>query len=168
MVVGDSDAFPGFLTPVLTQLFFPKPLTTFLACFCRVEKRKYPRKKVRLNQESNSQPPGHEFDMLTAEPPGWGSSFNSTRLRALKCLIQGHSHETPKCEWIQTGSNPLYLKLTLSTLYNWKMLDNAKKMRNGLVSRIISPFAKSFYMICSCNVREELHMLNCSFSSQAP
>ena len=27
--------FPGFLTPVLTQLFFPKPQTTFLTCFCR-------------------------------------------------------------------------------------------------------------------------------------
>ena len=24
--------FPGFLTPVLTQLFFPKPPTTFLTC----------------------------------------------------------------------------------------------------------------------------------------
>ena len=28
--------FPGFLTPLLTQLFFPKPPTTFLTCFCRV------------------------------------------------------------------------------------------------------------------------------------
>ena len=30
--------FPGFLTPVLTQLFFPKPPTTFLTCFCRGER----------------------------------------------------------------------------------------------------------------------------------
>ena len=30
MAVGDAYVFPGFLTPVLTQLFFPKPLTTFL------------------------------------------------------------------------------------------------------------------------------------------
>ena len=27
---GDTFVFPGFLTPVLTQLFFPKPPTTFL------------------------------------------------------------------------------------------------------------------------------------------
>ena len=35
MAVGDAQVFPGFLVPVLTQLFFPKPLTTFLTCFCR-------------------------------------------------------------------------------------------------------------------------------------
>ena len=35
MAVGDEHMFPGFLTPVLTQLFFPKPPTTFLTCFCR-------------------------------------------------------------------------------------------------------------------------------------
>ena len=29
MAVGDAYVFPGFLTPVLTQLFFPKPATTF-------------------------------------------------------------------------------------------------------------------------------------------
>ena len=64
--------FPGFLTPVLTQLFFPKPPTTFLTCFCRGERRKYAGKKSRLNRGSNSQPPGHESDKLTIEPPGRG------------------------------------------------------------------------------------------------
>ena len=64
--------FPGFLTPVLTQLFFSKPPTTYLTCFCRGERQKYARKKSRLNQGSNSQPPGHESDMLTTEPPRWG------------------------------------------------------------------------------------------------
>ena len=32
-----THVFPGFLTPVLTQLFFPKPPTSFLTCFCRGE-----------------------------------------------------------------------------------------------------------------------------------
>ena len=35
MAVCDAYVFPGFLTPVLTQLFLPKPPTTFLTCFCR-------------------------------------------------------------------------------------------------------------------------------------
>ena len=70
MAVGDAYVSPGFLTPVLTQLFFPKPPTTFLTCFCRGERRKYAGKKSRLNQGSNSQPPGHESDTLTTEPPG--------------------------------------------------------------------------------------------------
>ena len=43
--------FPGFLTPVLTQLFFPKPPTTFLTCFCRDDRRKYAGKKSRLNRD---------------------------------------------------------------------------------------------------------------------
>ena len=58
MAVGDAHVFPGFLTPVLTQLFFAKPPTTFRTCFCRGERRKYAGKKLRLNRRSNSQPPG--------------------------------------------------------------------------------------------------------------
>ena len=74
MLVGDSHVFPGFLAQVLTQLFFPKPPTTFLTCFCRGERRKYAGKKVRLYQGSNSQPLASESDTLTSEPPGRGSS----------------------------------------------------------------------------------------------
>ena len=70
MSVGDAYVFPGFLTPVLTQLFFPNPPITFPTCFCRGERRKYAGKKSRLNLGSNSQPPGHESDTLTTEPPG--------------------------------------------------------------------------------------------------
>ena len=70
MAVGDAYVFPGFLTPVLTQLFFPKPPTTFLTCFCKGERRNYAGKKSLLNQGSNSQPPGLESDTLTTEPPG--------------------------------------------------------------------------------------------------
>ena len=33
MAVGDAHVFPGFLTPVPTQLSFPKPPTTFLTYF---------------------------------------------------------------------------------------------------------------------------------------
>ena len=72
MAVGDAYVFPGFLTPVLTQLFFPKPPTTFLTCFCRCERRKYAGKKSQLKRGSNSQPPGHESDALTTEPHGRG------------------------------------------------------------------------------------------------
>ena len=72
MAVGDTYVFPGFLTPVLTQLFFPKPPTTLLTYFCSGERRKYTGKKSRLNRGSNSQPPGHESDTLTTEPPGRG------------------------------------------------------------------------------------------------
>ena len=82
MAVSDAYVFPGYLTPVLTQLFFPKPPTTFLTCFCRGEKRKYARKKSRLNRGSKSQPPGHESDMLTTEPPGRGA-FNLDQAKIL-------------------------------------------------------------------------------------
>ena len=72
MVASDAHMFPGFPTPVSTQLFCPKPPTTFPTCFSRGERRKYARKKVCLNRVSNSQPPGHESDTLTTKSNGWG------------------------------------------------------------------------------------------------
>ena len=81
MAVGDAYVFPGFLTPVLTLLFFPKPPTTFLTCFCRGERRKYARKKSRLNRGPNSQPPGHESNTLTTEPPGRGDTNLATLVK---------------------------------------------------------------------------------------
>ena len=81
MAVGDTYVFPGFLTPVLTQLYFPKPPTTFLTCFSRGERRKYAGKKVHLNQGSNSQPPGHESDTLTTEPPERGRNNDLQPIR---------------------------------------------------------------------------------------
>ena len=65
MAVGDEYVFPGFLTPVPTQVFFPKP-----PCFCRGERQNFTGKKSRLYRGSNSQPPGHESDTLTTEPSG--------------------------------------------------------------------------------------------------
>ena len=41
---------------------------------------KYARKKVRLNQVSNSQPPGHESDMLTTTPPRRGDNFRVAQI----------------------------------------------------------------------------------------
>ena len=75
MVVGDAYVFPGFLKQVLTKLFFPKPQTTFLTCFCSSGRRKYAGKSSSLNRGSNSQTPGHESDTLTTEPPGRGYFF---------------------------------------------------------------------------------------------
>ena len=99
MAVGDAYVFSGFLTPVLTQLFFPKPLTTFLTCFCRGDRRKYAGKKSRLNRGLNSQPPGPESDTLTTEPPGlgvlsWGRnqiiSINSEEVHARNISMKFH------------------------------------------------------------------------------
>ena len=80
MAVGDAYVFPGFLTPVQTQLFFPKPPATFLTCFCRGERRIYAGKKSRLNRGSNSQPSGHEYDTITTDPPGRGLDKGKARL----------------------------------------------------------------------------------------
>ena len=38
---GLTHVFPGFLTPVLTQLFFPKTPTTFLICFAQVKEKSH-------------------------------------------------------------------------------------------------------------------------------
>ena len=57
MAVGDAYVFPGFLKPVLTQLFFPKPPTTFSHMLLQRWKAKIRWKESHLNLESNSQPP---------------------------------------------------------------------------------------------------------------
>ena len=72
MVIGGAHGFPGFLTPELTQLPFPKPPTTFLTCFSRGGRRNYAGKKVCHNKVSSSKLPSHESDTLTTKPPGRG------------------------------------------------------------------------------------------------
>ena len=90
MAVVDAHMFPGFPTPVLTQLLFPKPPTTFLTCLCRGERRKHAGKKVRLNRGSHSQLPGHAPDTLTTEPPEWGLYQASHDINVM-------GHITPSC-----------------------------------------------------------------------
>ena len=92
MAVCDAHMFPGYLTTVLTQLFFPKPPTTFLTCFCRGERRKYAGKKSRLHRGSNSQPLDHESHTLTTELPVrgflkiWAVTYNSEKTKFCWCV----------------------------------------------------------------------------------
>ena len=66
MAVGDANVFLGFLTPVLKQLFFPKPPTTFLTCFCRGERRKNrPERKV---ASTGDQTHNHQVMSSTRSP----------------------------------------------------------------------------------------------------
>ena len=80
MVVGDTYVFsPGFLTLVLTQLFFPRPLTTFLTCFGRGDRRKYASKITRLNWVSNSplsHPGGVSFGQELTVQDNFSDMFN--------------------------------------------------------------------------------------------
>ena len=45
MVDVDTHVFPGFLTPVLTQLFYPKPPTTFSHASAEVRGKNMPERK---------------------------------------------------------------------------------------------------------------------------
>ena len=55
--------FPGFLKLVLTQLFFSKPLTTFLTCFRRDERRNMPERKVASNGDQT-----HNHQVMSPTP----------------------------------------------------------------------------------------------------
>ena len=73
MAVGDTHVFPGFLTPVLTQLSFQSHPLLFTHASAEVRSENMPElKKVGLNRVPNPQPPGHEYDMLTTKPPKRG------------------------------------------------------------------------------------------------
>ena len=71
MAVSDACVyFLAFLTPLLTQLIFQNPLTTFSHMH---QRWKVAEKKVKLNRVSNSQPPGHELDTPPIKVPGRAS-----------------------------------------------------------------------------------------------
>ena len=78
MVVGDTHVFPGFLTPVLTQIFFQNHKLLFSHASGEVGGGNTPEsagKKFNPNWVSNSQSPGRESDTPTTEPPGWGPAI---------------------------------------------------------------------------------------------
>ena len=81
MAVGEAHVFPGFLTPVLTQLSFQSRQLLFSHASPEVRSKNM-LEKVRLNQFSNSQPPCHKFDTLTTKPPGQGKSLESSKPKA--------------------------------------------------------------------------------------
>ena len=112
MAVDDAYVFSGFLTPILSQLFLPEPLATFLTCFCRGERRKYAGKKSRLNRGSNSQPPGHVSNTLTTEPLGRG------------IRVWGHHYSLTYCQTTNLDSS----KLKKFADNNFKFDENGSKL----------------------------------------
>ena len=111
MAVGDAYVFPGFFTPVLTRLFFPKPPTIFLTRFSKGERRKYAGKKVCPNQVSNSQPPCYESDTLTTEPSGRGvDSLDQSGQCTFPCVSGFPFHQYYQQNYFQaTGCFPTEL-----------------------------------------------------------
>ena len=72
MAVGDAHVFPGFLTPVLTQLFFPEPPTTFSHASAEVRGENTPERKVASTGDRTH---NHQVMSLTRSPlsqPGGG------------------------------------------------------------------------------------------------
>ena len=65
MAVGDAYVFPGFLTPVLAQRFFPKPLTPFLTCFAEVRGENMPERKVASTRDGTH---NHQVTSPTRSP----------------------------------------------------------------------------------------------------
>ena len=71
MAVGDACVFPGFLTPVLTQIFFQSHQLLFSHASAEVRGKNTPERNF-ATTGSHTQLPGHESDTLPAEPPGQG------------------------------------------------------------------------------------------------
>ena len=71
MAVDDAHPFPGFLTPVLAQIFFQSHRLLFSHALAEVIEENMPERTF-ASTGSGTQPPGHESDMLTTEAPGRG------------------------------------------------------------------------------------------------
>ena len=72
MAVSDAHNVSRLSRTSTNTTFLSKATDYFSDMLLQSERQKYAGKKVRLNQVSNSHPPGHEFDTLTTEPPGQG------------------------------------------------------------------------------------------------
>ena len=84
MAVSDAHVFPGFLTPVLTQLSFQSHQLLFSHASAGWEVKIHPK-------ESSPQPLGHESNTLTTEPFGWGC-FAFECSKSFGCWICLHLH----------------------------------------------------------------------------
>ena len=132
MVVGDAHTFPGFLTLVLTQLFFPKPPTTFLTNFSRGESRKYAGKKFGLNRVSNYKPSGHESDKLTMSQPAGAAKKTHGPKRLDKALFNIFNNFTTTPILNRTYTCDVYkrfhdgIRITLSQTTNFRLFQTQR------------------------------------------
>ena len=76
MEVGDARVFPGFLTPVLSQLTFQSHRLLFSHASAEVRGENTQERKF-VSTGYRTQPPGHESDTFTTGPPGRGSCSDS-------------------------------------------------------------------------------------------
>ena len=91
MAVGDAHVSPGFLTPVQTQLFFPKPPPTFLIYFCIGEKRKYAERKFASTVDRSHNDQVMSQTRLPLSQPGGGGEGGRGRLLQHESPQQMHS-----------------------------------------------------------------------------
>ena len=121
MAVGDAHVFPGFLTPVLTQISFQSHGLLF-SPEADVRRKYTSKKKIHINWVSNSQPPGHESDMLTTKPP-----------RSL----------------LATGSIPLLHKYPFKRINNKQLLKTLREKKKCFLlnQKIVYPFINFFDII---------------------
>ena len=129
------------------------------------ERRKYAGKKFRLTRVSNSQPPGHESDMLTTEPPGRGWTLSNDILNLFELITRWMKSpskvEKKKIDWLiercftplstifqsNHGNSSHYSWLSwVSPVLGWalKCLDTpAKKPRGSSAARNQDPWITS-------------------------
>ena len=110
MAVGDAYVFHGFLTPVLTQLFFRKPPTTFLTAEVRCENT--PERKVASTGDRTH---NHQVMSPTRSPlshPGGPVVERHPITREIRDLLRPRS--TPK-------GNTVYFYMSSSFIYTLKI-----------------------------------------------
>ena len=87
MAVGDARVFPGFLTPVLTQLSFQSHRLLFSHASAEVQgENTLERKFASAGERAHN----HQSDTLTTEPPGQGPKTSNNILLTEPCFGKGN------------------------------------------------------------------------------
>ena len=79
--------FPGFLTPVLTQLFFPKPPTTFSHASAEMRGEHTPERKFAL---TGDQTQNHQVRSLTWSPLSHPDGAYQGEVQCTRTITLGH------------------------------------------------------------------------------
>ena len=142
MVVCDAYVFPGFLTPVLTQLFFPKPLTTFLTCFCK----NTPERKVASTEDQTH---NHQVMSLICSPLSFIFKNCYTPVVDFVYTLSSANIEQSAPN---LGKN-IYVQLEFEWVWSWVQLDRNKLELFALELGKIAAF-DFVYSLTSTNINQ--------------
>ena len=130
MAVGDAYVFPGFLTPALIQLFFPKPPTIFSHPSAEVRGKNTPERKV---ASTGGRTHNHQVMSSTSSRLSYpGGAIKSWRKRLRMFLKMVDKYMMPRaCTATRTRCQKWISTFRYIPVFKQALYDCTRKQING-------------------------------------